>query len=148
MLFVVEFQFSAAIHVSYRESGTIISLLEVVLKNAFTSVRVGTEAARLKSNTAPALQPLNAYAPMDEIPLPNVILVRLVQYLNNPWLMLVTPSGRVTFTTPVLLNALFPIAVTPLPIVKEDRLLHPSNALDHISSTLLGMVTLANAVHP
>lgn len=51
MLLVVEDQFEAAIQELYRESGTMISLVVKVLENAFTLASVGTDIARLKSNT-------------------------------------------------------------------------------------------------
>lgn len=50
MLFSVDDQFVAAIHVSYRESGTIISLLDGVLVKVDVLLKVGTAFALLKSN--------------------------------------------------------------------------------------------------
>ena len=50
MLFVSLDQFVASIHVSYRESGTIISLLDGVLVNADVPLKLGTVFALLKSN--------------------------------------------------------------------------------------------------
>ena len=50
ILLVVEFQFVAAFQVSYKSSGTTISLSDGVFANAVTLASVGTDVLLLKSN--------------------------------------------------------------------------------------------------
>ena len=93
------------------------------------------------------------------------MLVRLLQYLNAPLLIVVTPSGMVTTSSfpqylhrisPKIINpsssfnpshssnASTPIYVTLFGNVIPVRLLHPLNAKAPINSTPSGMTTLVS----
>ena len=83
MLFVVDDQLLAVIQESYNSSGTMISLLYGVSLKIDTAPSDGTAFTFLKSNMLQLMQP--AYGFLDPRllkSLPNVILVRLIQFLN------------------------------------------------------------------
>ena len=96
---------------------------------------------------APVMAAAAVVVPLLVMLLPNIKLVRLLQFPNAKSPMLMTLSGIVMLVRSQASNAELPIVVTLSGIVTLLRLIQEENARSEIAVTLLGTVMLVSPRH-